>query len=141
MQGTRLFSASHPQGSQETPDRQGHRTKLKQDAWASKKYLHLQTSPLPSPPTRHRAHKTEKKSHTVSRYTRKNKQRSPTQKGRPRRGARASLEPPGEGGVRGDPGKGLLSSREVVRLQGAAPQHAALASLPALHGALPRKAQ
>lgn len=54
--------------------------------------------PLPFPPPRHQAHKTEKKSHIISRYARKNTQRGPTQKGRPRRGARASLEPPREGG-------------------------------------------
>lgn len=35
VKGTGLFSAPHPHGSQETPDRQGHRTKLKQEAWAS----------------------------------------------------------------------------------------------------------
>lgn len=34
VKGTGLFSAPHPRGSQETPDRQGHRTKLKQEAWA-----------------------------------------------------------------------------------------------------------
>lgn len=41
--------------------------------------------------------------------------------------------------MQGDPGEGLLPSHEVVHLQGAAPQHAALASLLALHQALPRK--
>lgn len=33
VKGTGLFSALHSHGSQETPDRQGHRTKLKQEAW------------------------------------------------------------------------------------------------------------
>lgn len=41
--------------------------------------------------------------------------------------------------MQGDPGEGLLVSHEVVHLQGAALQHAALASLLALHQALPRK--
>lgn len=34
VKGTWLFSAPHAHGSQETPDRQGHKTKLKQEAWA-----------------------------------------------------------------------------------------------------------
>lgn len=33
VKGTGLFSAPHTHGSQETPDRQVHRTKLKQEAW------------------------------------------------------------------------------------------------------------
>lgn len=34
VKGTGLFSALHSHGSQEIPDRQEHRTKLKQEAWA-----------------------------------------------------------------------------------------------------------
>lgn len=41
--------------------------------------------------------------------------------------------------MQGDPGEGQLLSHEVVHLQGAAPQHAALASLLAPNQALPRK--